>query len=810
MFLLIVVGAQTLVGYAQKTYQATRVSTKATVDGVLDEPFWEAAPTAEGFTQIKPIAGKNASQETSVKLVYGDYALYIAAICKDNLPTVSKILCQRDDYNANTDYFSVLLDTYNDQLNGFVFSVSTCGVQYDAKIYSNSYSSKLDMIWSSAVVHSDSGWVVEMEIPYSAIRFSKEEIQNWGINFSRYISVNREESFWNSVKPDVDNIVSQSGKLLGVSQIEPPLRLFFLPYISGYAQHYPLNQEGVKNVGFNLNGGMDVKYGVNEAFTLDMTLIPDFGQVVTDNVVLNLSPFEVRFDENRQFFSEGVELFEKADLFYSRRVGGVPINKYEAENNLNENEQITTNPNTSRLYNATKLSGRTKSGLGIGVFNAISAPQYALVLDTVRNSTRKIETSPLANYNVFVLDQSLKNNSSITLTNTNVWRDGHNYDANVTGFNSQFNTKDNRYFLSANTALSQIIKETTSYGHFFTVGLGKQSGSLNYDVYYTEYSDTYDPNDLGFLYNNNTRTVSGFVSYNIYKPIWIFNRMWGDLLVSHNRIYNPNVYSETILESGVGVTSKKFHSTNLRFEAGSQMNDYFEARTPGYYFIAPNWVNVNGWFSSNYQKRFALDIGGGWSRINNADWRELTYNVSPRWRATNKLFVVYNYEQDNKIKEQGYAVPILEPTVDASIVLFGKRDVKTSLNTLDFQYTFNNKMGVSFRLRHYWSTVLYYEFYNLQTNGRLEPSVETGLNATNESIYSTSYNAFSIDVIYKWVFAPASELSIVWKNNIFTSDNYDNLKYYANLKQTLATDQLNSVSFRLVYFLDYHSLMRKK
>jgi hypothetical protein len=793
---------------AQKTIQTERISVPIAIDGVLDEPFWQTAEIAKDFTQIKPIAGKTASQPTEVRVVYDDESIYFGAVCYDTPESMSKILCQRDRFNANTDYFSVTLDTYNDQLNGFVFSVSTCGVQYDAKIYSNDYSSQLDMIWYSEVKHTDSSWVVEMKIPYSAIRFAKGDEQNWGINFARYISVNREESFWNEVKPDLDNIVTQAGKLKGIKNIEPPLRLFFLPYLSGYLQHYPVNVEGVSNLAYNINGGMDIKYGINEAFTLDMTLIPDFGQVVTDNVVLNLTPFEVRFDENRQFFSEGVELFEKAGLFYSRRVGVSPMGRADVYNQLNENEEVVDNPNSSRLYNATKLSGRTKSGLGIGVFNGISASQFASVTDTVTNTSRQIQTAPFTNYNVFVLDQNLKNNSSITFTNTNVWRDGHYYDANVTGLNSILNSKDNNYFLSLNSAVSQLYENKVDLGHNVSVGFGKQKGNFIYDLTYSEMSDSFDPNDLGFLYNNNQRVVNAFVGYNIYKPIGRFNRIWTDFTTTYIRMYNPNAYNETLFEGGIGATTKKFHSANLRFNAGTVTYDYFEPRTPGYFFISPNWYNVNGWISSNYQKRFALDLNLGASKVNNDDWRELFVSVSPRIRATDKIFLVYEWETEMKIKEQGFAIPFSGSSNIEDAIIFGKRDVITTINTLDLQYTLTNKMGITFRLRHYWSTVEYFNFYELQTDGHLSPSIETGLNPDNTSIYNTNYNAFSIDMVYRWVFAPASEFNIVWKNNIFTSDNFEQLTYYNNLRQTLATSQLNSLSFRVVYFIDYQSLKK--
>src|SRR5258705_3008790 len=157
---------------------------------------------------------------------------------------------------------------------------------------------------------------------------------------------------------------------------------------------------------------MDVKYGISQAITLDMTLIPDFGQVQSDNQVLNLTPFEVKYNDKRPFFTEGTELFGKGNLFYSRRVGGRPLHFYDLGNYMNNDEHIVKNPVETKLINATKVSGRLQNGLGVGFFNAISSPQHAVVEDNAGNQ-REIQTNPLTNYNIIVLNQSLKNNSSV-------------------------------------------------------------------------------------------------------------------------------------------------------------------------------------------------------------------------------------------------------------------------------------------------------------------------------------------------------------------------------------------------------------
>ncbi len=290
---------------------------------------------------------------------------------------------------------------------------------------------------------------------------------------------------------------------------------------------------------------MDVKFGISDAYTLDMTLVPDFGETQSDNLVLNLSPFEVRFDENCQFFTEGTELFNKGGLFYSRRVGGFPINYGAAEEGLQEGEDIIDNPTTTQLYNATKISGRSSNGLGLGFFNATSARTFATI-ESNEGGPRKVETSPLTNYNVLVADQNLPNNSYITLINTNVWRSGSTYDANVTGTVFELRNKKQSWSVQGQYKLSQqYYTDSTQLGHALGMELGKISGAFNFGAEYYEESDTYDPNDLGFLFNNNERSIEAYARYSFFDPVWIFNRINMGLNLNYSMVYEPAIYSET-------------------------------------------------------------------------------------------------------------------------------------------------------------------------------------------------------------------------------------------------------------------------
>ena len=246
---------------------------------------------------------------------------------------------------------------------------------------------------------------------------------------------------------------------------------------------------------------MDVKYGLTENFTLDATLIPDFSQVGFDDVQLNLGPFEQQFTEQRQFFTEGTELFNIGRLFYSRRIGARPIDQFEVEGNLAANEEIIDRPDKTTMLNAVKISGRTKKGLGIGFFNAFTQKAEAKIRNTVTGEVRKETIDPFTNYNIMVLDQQFNQNSSISLINTNVNRKGNFRDANATALDWPIEDKGSNYNIDGSFKMTNISDDPneTSTGYAFDTSIGKQSGNWRGEIGYNFENKDYNPNDLGIL-----------------------------------------------------------------------------------------------------------------------------------------------------------------------------------------------------------------------------------------------------------------------------------------------------------------------
>ena len=793
--------------FGQRSIVALQITETINLDGELTEPAWSNALWQSQFTQLKPIPGKNPSKPTEVALLYDDEALYFGVKCFDNGDSVSRILSARDDFNPNLDLFAIFLDTYNDHQNGFFFGLTSVGVQLDAKIFNGDFNDLLNLVWNSKTVIKEDGWFAEIKIPYSAIRFPKENIQDWNINFGRAISRYREENTWYPVNPDLENYLLESGKVENIKGIEPPLRLALIPYLSSYLNY---SKEDGRSTSYN--GGMDIKYGINEAFTLDVTLVPDFGQVVFDSQVLNLSPFEIRFNENRQFFTEGTELFTKSGLFYSRRIG-IQAPEYVLRTQLNDNEILSSVPSVPQLYNASKVSGRLKNGLGIGVFNGITAAQTGTAFNVDDSTEREVTVSPLTNFNVIVLDQNLKNNSFVTLTNTSVWRDGSFYDANVTGLNAKLNSNNNNYFVEGRAVLSALFENTeTSLGHTWGIEAGKQRGAFAFSLEYYEESDTYNPNDLGFLRANNSRVGEVSMAYRNFKPnFWNLNKFISNVSVNQERLYEGNLYGATFWEMRTIMVNKSFNAWGIMFNGSlTESNDYFEPRVWGEKFIRPIWTYNRAWFSSNYQKRVAVDAGLGYVAVNRDNWWEWDYDLEMRFRISDQLFFTPSWDQGFQFNSEGYAVPFGNPIDTSSSIIFGNRNRITSTMTLGIDYTMTNRIALTFRLRHYNSKISYNYFSELLENGRLsELENYSGLDQYGVSVYDINYNAFTIDMVFRWVFLPGSELNIVWKNSIFTSDSTVDENYWNTLNNTLKNGPTNSFSLKLIYWLDTLSLRKK-
>ncbi|HEY1112265.1 MAG TPA: DUF5916 domain-containing protein [Chitinophagaceae bacterium] len=820
---------------AQKTLPAIKTPTAPKIDGDLSDAAWSAAPVATDFIQNYPDNLKPSQVKTQVRILYDDDAVYVGALLFDDPALVRRQLTARDgEDRQDVDFFSVFFDTYHDQQNGFQFLVTSANVQTDAKLGGNvntgwgDYGDKSwDAVWESKTAIKADGWVVEMRIPYISLRFSRKDVQTWGLQFLRSVRRLNESAFWNPVDQNVNGFVNQFGQYTGIRDLEPPLRLSLSPYLSTGVR---FNPEGSKQgTEWLHSGGMDVKYGINESFTLDATLIPDFGQVISDNVINNLSPFEVRFQENRPFFTEGVELFDKAGLFYSRRIGATPAGYGRIENRYgyNPDYDIIKNPSVTKLYNAVKLSGRTKSKLGIGVFNAVTAPMEARVRHVASKQDTLIQTEPLTNYNIIVIDKAFKGRSSVTFTNTNVLRSSSARDANVLALDWALYTKNNKYSLSGNSRYSKIFGHTPYNSSYFMnsdtvringlkylepydgfggrLQMGKVSGKLRYTVAADLKSGKYDVNDLGYLNAPNGVYYEGVVSYNQYEPTDNFINYSYSLTAMYNNLYQPYSFSSFELQAMGFWLFKNFWDTRVIIGGQpTEARDFFELQTKGYSLKRPKFFYVINAGSTDSRKRLFVDYQLGIAKGEGAANNYYQSQVGARYRFSNKFSLDLDLNRQHDTKQMGWA--FVREANGAPIA--GYRDYRDLTAVLSGNYNFTPRLNMSLRARHYWSKVHYLSFWNVDGVGNHK---SRGFIPDQDQ----NVNIFNIDAFLNWDFKPGSRLVAGWKNWLGSNylgavNGFRYERYHHNLTESLTLPHGNEFTLRVIYFLDYNQLRRKR
>jgi hypothetical protein len=528
-----------------------------------------------------------------------------------------------------------------------------------------------------------------------------------------------------------------------------------------------------------------------------MTLIPDFGQVRSDDKIYNFSPFEIRYDERRQFFTEGTELFNKGGIFYSRRVGGQPKGYNKPYEELNENEQVVENPGQTKLINASKISGRTSGGLGIGAFNAISANTWATIQDTVTGESRRIMTQGFTNYNTFVLDQNLRNNSYIDFLNTNYFMPTEGYTANVTGATFKFANKKYTYAFSGDGFISQkyYSHDSPDLGCRYSLSFGKISGNFQFDYSQLLETDTYDPNDMGFNVINNRFKNAFSMQYNLYEPFWKVLNWFNYGQVSYNTLYNDLAYTslEIYAESNTTTTKHLSFGANGDFSPIAS-HDYYEPRVEGWMYIAPAYGNLTNWISTDYRKKFAVDVALSGYIAPKIKSSAYGINVEPRYRISDRILLLYHFYYENILNDVGY-VDQSEDSLGNLSIYFGRRDRLSITNILEANYMISSSMSIDLRARHYWVSAPYYSFSTLRRDGALQP-------ADYPDDPDVNYNLFNIDLTYIWNFAPGSQISIMWKNAVNTFDNDIEPDFLRNFRKTVNSSASNSFSVRILYYLD--------
>ena len=324
---------------APRAITAFRTTKPVTVDGRLNDAAWKDAEAVDGFIQSEPATGQPATERTTVRMLFDGVTLFIGAFCYDRDPAGIIVNDLRKDFSlTGQDTFEVIIDSFGDKRNGFLFATNPDGARADQQITNEGrdINASWDAVWTVRTGRSPEGWTVEMAIPLKSLRF--ETGGSWGVNFSRRIRRKNEIDYWSPIPRSFSLArVSLAGVLNGLSEATPGRNLQIKPYVLA---------GGVRAVGgagysSTSNIGLDAKYAVTSALTLDVTARPDFAQAEADEQQVNLTQFSQFFPEKRSFFLENAGLFYVGDtararinptptpdedllIFFSRRIGLSP------------------------------------------------------------------------------------------------------------------------------------------------------------------------------------------------------------------------------------------------------------------------------------------------------------------------------------------------------------------------------------------------------------------------------------------------------------------------------------------------------
>ncbi|MDX9905158.1 MAG: DUF5916 domain-containing protein [Bacteroidales bacterium] len=681
IFLLVSIpGINNAYSQERREYRAVRISGSApAIDGRADEPAWEEAEWQGGFIQQRPFDGKPASQLTEFRIIYDDEAIYALIRAFDTEPEkVEKRLTRRDETEG--DVVALQFDSYFDRRTAYSFMVNAAGVKKDYIISNDGDDDKTwDPVWFVKTSTDSLGWLAEMKIPLTQLRFAKAEDYLWGMQVGRILYRLDELSLWQPIPADAPGWVSHYGNMTGMTNIVPKREVELLPYIMGNMENYPEETGNPYAEGrdFGFNAGVDGKIAITNDLTMNFTINPDFGQVEADPSVVNLTAFETFYPEQRPFFIEGNNIYSfkltggngsmgRDNLFYSRRIGRTP--HYCPE--ITDDEYLKM-PRNSTILGAFKLSGKTRDGWSVGIMESVTQQESALKYSGGKET--RITAEPLTSYFNTRVQKDFSQGETILggmVTATNRFindsaLDFINYSAYTGGLDFTKYWKDRTYYVAVNGAFSHLTGKSeaiteiqSSPVHYFqrsdndhrdldsgrtsltgTGGafeIGKQgNGHWQYMARFVWRSPGLELNDMGYLRQGDIIQEVLWANYRIWEPFGIFRSM--NISGDH---YTGWDYGGNYVYQGIECNSnfefKNYWSFSPGFEIGFNSVDRYNLRG-GPAIKNPGGASLWGFLETDPRKKLTTGAGIVYHKANYDNARILRLELALTYKPVNSL-----------------------------------------------------------------------------------------------------------------------------------------------------------------------------
>ncbi len=801
---------------------AARAETPPVLDGRDTDDLWRDAPAITQFRQHDPVEDAEARYRTEARVGYDARHLYVFVRAFDPAPDSIMALLSRRDQRTQSDVIHLMVDSYRDRRTGFRFTVNPVAVKRDFYISNDGNEDpSWDGVWDVVTRIDSLGWTAEYRIPFSQLRFPKGESHTFGFAIWRDIARHNERISWPLYRRSQTGFVSQWGEVSGFEGIETPRRLEILPYT--VATNAPRPEPGGRfGRDQSFTFGADLKYGVTSNLTLDATVNPDFGQVEADPATLNLTAFEQFFQERRPFFLEGAGIFTFANnLFYSRRIGRAP--------QLGGTYFDQDNPLNSTILGATKLTGRTASGLNVGFLDAFTERETGA-------SGRTIE--PQTNYMVARLSQDLRNGNSgvglmATATNRSLDDDTREYlrsAAYALGVDGRHRFWANNYQLSGSAVYSHVTgseaailstqrsavhqyqrpgsgltldpTRTSLSGTRINAGVGKTGGGITrFNTGVTHTSAGYEVNDAGFLsradiINNGNWFGLNFVTpTRVYRTLYLNFNQWNDWTTNGERLQsgvNMNlngqfanqwwfwggveafnlgeVYDDRASRGGPSVRKTQRMSSWLGFETDNR---------------SPVGVVVQGYFMPE-------DVGG------TRDWG---IDPSVRFRVASQLQASLGIHLSNFRNDMQWYGNFDDP--GGTSYAFARLDQRTTSLTARIDYTMTPTLSLQVYAQPFISAGSYSdprEILDPRADRYADRFTPYALNAPEDF----NFKQFRSNTVLRWEYRPGSVLFFVWQQGRGQGDRnpgtFDVGRDYADLFKTRSD---NTFLIKGSYWISY-------
>lgn len=800
--MVVLTSAVAVAGGDPKKVVAVRTPVAPTIDGVMNEPEWKSAVPASGFLQQDPDEGAPATMPTEIYVLYDDEALYFGCVMYDSDP--SKIIGRlgRRDVDVVADVVAIRLDTYHDHQTAFEFTFNPSGSKIDL-ILSNDAElggdKSWDVVWDLKTSINDKGWVAEVKIPFKVLRFTPAQSLEWGFQFVRRVSRLNERSMWVLIRKSESGFVSKFGHLVGIDNIPAPTNVEVIPYAVGEGRFVPKSPSYPSGREFAPNAGFDFKYTPGSGLTIDATINPDFGQVEADPAVLNLTTYETFYPEKRLFFIEGSQILRFTTfgddfgpgLFYSRRVGrALTIEPPDGGYVLNR-------PRFATILGAAKISGKTTSGLSIGVLEAVTRKETAtMVYKDGRRAEEVVE--PLANYTLLRLRQDLLENSNVGMIMTSVNRDGK-LPAMTAGLDWTLKFLESTYkidgFLAGSrttNVLDQRVDGTAGKFNFSKDGGPHWRGALSFDFT----SKKYNINDIGYFRRPNDYGWIGQILYrdDIVRSV---ERFWSVGAIYHLR---RNFDGVEIIHSGTAKADMTFANYwKLEVEAKIDRGKYDDRETRGNgLYRKPGTQGIKVYVESDRREivlaKLTSELSGD---ERSGRYRSLAVDIDVK-AATN---IGLNVELQHGIRktEFSWAKNFLEYPIDAplfprTVSVFADRSSEEWSLTTRGSHIFTTEFTLEVYFQLFFAKGKYENFQRMLAADRFTPLSGYSQPDFNEL-------AFNSNVVLRWEYLPGSTLYLVW-SHARTGERGTYLTPFGdNFRNTFALPADNVVLLKVSYWL---------